>query len=187
VRPPKPLRRTALVVVDMINTWAMAEGRAVRDEATRMVPQLRHLLAGARRAGRPVIYANDNFGQWRSDLPALIARVRAGGADSRRIVDALAPRSDDYVVLKPRHSAFFATPLELLLQSLRIGRLVVAGASGDQCVLGTVADALLRGYDVVVPRDAIACATNERTRSVVRHFDKVMKVGTPLARSCRWR
>jgi nicotinamidase-related amidase len=170
----------------MINTWAMADGRAVRREAVRILPQLRRLLDGARRARAPFIYANDNFGQWRSDLPALIARVQSAGAASRRIVDALAPEPDDYIVLKPRHSAFFATPLELLLQSLRTGRLVITGASGDQCVLGTVADALLRGYDVVVPRDAIACATPARTRAIVSHFDTVMKVRTPLARSWRW-
>lgn len=178
---------TALIVVDMINTWVMQDGAALLRQASRMLPNLVRLTASARRAGVPIIYANDNFGRWRSNLPATIEQARQASRASARIVDALAPRVTDYVVLKPEHSAFFATPLELLLKALKVRRLVIVGISGDQCVLATAGDALLRDFTVIVPRDAIASATAARTRAILKHFRDVMDVATPSSRGVRWR
>jgi len=179
-------RSSALLLVDMINTWEMQDGAALLRQSIRILPNLVRLASSARRARAPVIYANDNFGRWQSNLPATIEQARQAGAASARIVDALAPRASDYVVLKPAHSAFFATPLELLLQKLEVQRLVVAGVAGDQCVLATVGDALLRDYTAIVPRDAIATPTTARTRAVLKHFREVMDVATPASRGLRW-
>jgi len=101
---------TALIVIDMINTWQMPHGPRVRRAALTMLPTLARLITRARRARVPVIYANDNFGLWRSNLPELIERCRKSHRDSAAIVEAIAPLATDYVVLKPKHSAFYATP-----------------------------------------------------------------------------
>jgi nicotinamidase-related amidase len=103
------------------------------------------------------------------------------------IVAALAPGGDDYFVLKPRHSGFYATPLHLLLGALGVRRLVLSGVAGDQCVLATAGDALVRGYKVIVPRDAIVCATAQRTKAVLAHFRTAMDIATPPVRALRWR
>jgi nicotinamidase-related amidase len=178
---------TALVVVDMINTWEMQGGKTLLKAANGMLPDLVRLIGRARRAGAPVVYANDNFGCWRSNILQTIEQARQAHPASAHIVDALIPQASDYVVLKPKHSAFYATPLALLLEALDAKRLVIAGVSADQCVLATAGDALLRGYEVVVPSDAVASPTAARTRAVLKHFRDVMDIATPTSRSVRWR
>lgn len=176
----------ALIVIDMINIWTMPGGAQLRRAAWELIPPLSRLIRRARQRDAPVIYANDNFGQWRSNLPALIEQSRNSHGESVAIIDAIGPHANDYVVLKPEHSAFYATPLEPLLEALRADRLVLTGVSADQCVLATAGDALLRNFEVTIPRDTMASPTQARQRAVVRHFQEVMNLRTPLARSIRW-
>lgn len=175
----------ALLLVDLISTWSIADGEALLRQTRSIVPALTRLRDAAAAAGAPVIFANDSFGQWRSDFRQVIAAARAKGADAARIVDALHPGEKDYFVLKPRHSAFFATPLDLLLRELAVDTLVLCGVAGDQCVLASASEALLHRFRVIVPRDGIACATAQRKAAVLKHFDQAMDIPTP-ARSLRW-
>ena len=110
----------------------------------------------------PVIYANDNSGQWRSDFKFVVDESLDSQGLGAEITRQLQPAPDDYFVLKPKHSAFFATPLEILLDHLRAKRLIIAGVAGDQCVMNTAADARMRDFDVVVPSDCIASLTQAR-------------------------
>ncbi|HZP68114.1 MAG TPA: isochorismatase family cysteine hydrolase [Rudaea sp.] len=177
----------ALLLIDLVNTWRMKDGRALLKRTLAALPALATLKARAVAAGAPVVYVNDNFGQWKSDFRRVVAQSRAAGENAARIVDALAPGADDYFVLKPRHSAFFASPLELLLHELGIRTLVLAGVAGDQCVLATASAALLRRFAVVVPQDAIACASAARTRAVLVHFRRAMDIPTTPVARLRWR
>jgi len=183
---PPALGDTALILIDLINTWEMKDGRSLLRQTLRTLPALTRLQQRARKHHIPIVYANDNFGRWRSNMPALLELARYASKGSARIVEALAPTAEDYVVLKPEHSAFFGTPLERLLQSLEVKRLVLAGIAGDQCVLATASDALLRRYEVVIPRDAIACATAARGKAVLRHFSGVMDLSTPTSARVQW-
>jgi nicotinamidase-related amidase len=70
------------------------------------------LASAARRAGMPVIYANNHFGNWQSDFHRLIEECRESERCGRAIVALLEPKPKDFAVLKPRHSAFYGTPLE---------------------------------------------------------------------------
>ena len=115
-----------------------------------------------------------------------MARARSVSPANAKIVDRLSPQARDYAVLKPAHSAFFQAPLDHLLKQLGVKRLILTGVSGDQCVLATAADALLRDYTVVVPRDAVACPTPARTRAILRHFEIAMDIATPHARHVRF-
>ena len=143
--------------------------------------------ASLRRRGVPVIYANDNSGQWRSDFKFVVNESLASDSGGSEITRELQPADEDYFVLKPKHSAFFATPLEILLDHSRAERLVIAGVTGDQCVLSTAADARMRDLDVVVPADCIASLTPERNRRAIEHLREVLEVKTPLARALRLR
>jgi nicotinamidase-related amidase len=178
---------SALLLIDLINTWGIADGARLMRRTHAGLAPIARLRAHAGRAGVPVVYVNDNFGQWRSDFKQVVAAARAAHGVAADIVAALAPGSDDYFVLKPRHSGFYATPLHLLLGTLGVRRLVLSGVAGDQCVLATAGDALVRGYEVVVPRDAIVCATTARTRAVLAHFRTAMDIATPPVRTLRWR
>ena len=128
------------------------------------------LKARCRRAGVPVIYGNDNHGHWRSDLRQVVESSLASEGAGARITALVAPRDDDYFVLKPKHSAFFGTPLDLLLQHLDVRRLLLAGVASDQCVMATAMDARMRDYEVLVVGDCVASQTVARNRRALEHF-----------------
>jgi nicotinamidase-related amidase len=176
---------TALLVIDMISSWEFPDAEKLVPGAREVAPRIAALQARCRRAGVPVIYANDNYGRWRSDFRVLIEESRARGSPAAAITEQLVPAERDYFVLKPKHSAFFQTPVELLLQHLEVHTLWLTGVSGDQCVLATANDAKMRDYQVVVPADCIASQTAERHRSSVRYFDEVVKIKTALSTRLR--
>ena len=103
----------------------------------------------------------------------------------RRSRPSLAPGDKDYFVLKPKHSAFFATPLDLLLRHLRVRRLLVSGVAGDQCVLLTAIEARMQDYDVVVPADCVGSQNARRNAAALRYLKTAHKVSTPQSRSLR--
>jgi nicotinamidase-related amidase len=110
----------ALLLIDVLTTFQFPDGEAILKHALRMRSALVTLKARAREAGIPVLYVNDNFGDWRSEKEVLMGRcLEAKGAE---FVRPLLPDSEDYFVLKPMHSAFYMTPLEVLLQHLRTKR-----------------------------------------------------------------
>lgn len=166
----------ALLVVDMISNWAFEDAEALLEQTAPIAPRIEALKARCKAAGVPVIYANDNHGRWRSDFRQVVAGALACSHAGAAIARRLAPDEDDYFVLKPKQSVFFSTPLDLLLQHLKVRRLLIAGVAGDQCVLTSAADARLRDYEVAVPGDCIASQTAERHARSLRHLAEVMKL-----------
>jgi nicotinamidase-related amidase len=162
---------TALLIVDMISAWDFPDAEALLPHAASIAPKIASLKSRCRRAGVPVVYANDNHGRWRSDFRHLTAlsleRTGAGAEITRQLV----PEEEDYFVLKPKQSAFFATPLHLLLTHLQARRLLITGVASDQCILSTAVDARMHDYDVLIPADCIAAHTVQRARRALAHFD----------------
>jgi nicotinamidase-related amidase len=114
---------------------------------------------------------NDNFGRWRSNFNALVDHCLKDGVPGRAVAEQLLPGDDDYFVLKPMHSGFFQTSLDLLLRHLQARTLILAGIAGNNCVLFTAGDAYMRGYRVIVPRDCVVSngpAQNERALDEMR-------------------
>ena len=179
--------KRALLLIDLISQWDYADGKSLLRQTLPIIPALVRMRKSAAAARAPVIFVNDNFGQWRSDFRQVTAAARSSADDAARIVDALQPGAEDYFVLKPRHSAFFATPLDLLLQELDADTLVLCGVAGDQCILASASEALLHRFRVIIPRDGIACATAQRKAAVLKHFHEAMDIPTPLSRTLRWR
>lgn len=187
---PQDRNGTALIIVDMISRWEFPGGTRLRAAAAAMVPRLARLRQRCKARGLPVIYANDNRGRWRSDFRQLLQEAEQAGGAAAAIAALLRPDGDDYFVLKPAQSAFHATPLDMLLQFLGVRRLILTGVAGDQCVLASAIDARMRGFDVVVPGDAIASPTAARNRAAVRHFADVLELPVPSAERIRlpaWR
>lgn len=146
---------TALLLIDFINPFDFEHAEQLLAHA-RPAARRAAALAGRCRATRvPVIFVNDNFGRWRSSFEETCRACREGpGSD---IVELLRARDDDYFVLKPHRSGFYATPLELLLRKLSVSHVLVGGLTTDMCVLSTVHDAVIREIAVTVVMDA--CAT----------------------------
>jgi nicotinamidase-related amidase len=158
------MTRRALLVIDVLGRFEFPQGLRLVRRLEARIPAISRCIATARRVRVPVIYVNDHWGQWRSDREKLLAEALAADSRGARIARALRPRANDYFVLKPRHSGFYATPLALLLESLGVDTLVLTGAATNSCVWFTAADAHLRGYGVEIVRDATAGESAELER-----------------------
>jgi nicotinamidase-related amidase len=163
-----------LLIVDMISDFDFPDGDSVARAARRVAPAIAQLKARAAAAGIACMYANDNPGRWRSDSHALISHCLEPGRKGRDIVERVRPSDTDYFVLKPRHSAFYATPLEVLLEHLGAKRLILTGVSSQQCVLFTATDAHVRKFELVVPSDCVAAPDLRDTRFALRYFKDVL-------------
>ena len=117
----------ALLLIDFMNPFDFPNGAALARHAIGAARRTAALKARMRARHAPVIYANDNFGRWESDFAAVVAHCSSRGGASAAIARMLAPGPGDRSILKPRHSAFFGTPLEFLLDELSVDRLVLTG------------------------------------------------------------
>lgn len=178
--------KVALLLVDVINDLEFPGADALVKAAHAMAPRLARLASRARGAGVPVIYVNDNFGRWQSDWRRVIEQCLSPSAPGHRVVETLQPAPDDYFVLKPKHSGFFSTTLDLLLRYLGVGTVIVTGIATDICILFTANDAYMRDYQVVVPRDCVAANTRARTEFALRQIREVLKGTTPVSRGIRF-
>jgi nicotinamidase-related amidase len=168
----------ALVLIDVINDMEFADGEAVFANALPAAKRLSRLRNRAKEAGVPVIYVNDNFGKWRSDFRQQLGHVLEGGVRGQPIAELLRPDKDDYFVLKAKHSGFYHTQLDLLLDYLQVRTVVMAGFTTDICVLFTASDAYLRDLDIIVPADCSAAATVENHERALDHMRRVLHVET---------
>lgn len=170
-----------MLLIDVINAFDFPNAGPLIRAATKAAPKIESLVKSARAAHVPIIYVNDNFGRWSSDFTSTVRECTGADRPGRAISERLRPIPGDYFVLKPQHSGFYATPLELLLAHLDIRTVVLAGFAANLCVLFTANDAHMRGYHVVVPRDAAASNAPALTRSTLTHVRTALGGTTPLA------
>ena len=167
--------KIALLIVDMISDFEFEHGDRLLRTALPAARNIARIKTRARAANVPVIYVNDNFGQWRSDFRQLLERCLNDGVRGEPIARLLAPDAEDYFVLKPANSGFFATPLEALLKLMGVKTLVLTGVAADQCILFTAADAYVRNYALVIPADCVAAVDPKATKLSLPYFRRVMK------------
>jgi nicotinamidase-related amidase len=146
--------RTALLVIDMLNAYEHEDADRLAASAEQVVPAIARMIERARGSDAAIVYVNDNYGDWSSSAQELTEQVLGGRRPD--LVEPLVPPDGASFVIKPRHSAFFQTPLEYLLQRERIGRLVLTGQATEQCILYSALDAYVRHFEVVVPADCVA-------------------------------
>ena len=183
--PMKTLRRPALLLIDLVNHFEFPGGDALGRATRRLVPALLRLRDRFDRARHPVIYCNDNWMQWQGGFPDLVAACRDCGGDAGHVADRLAPCEGHYYVLKPRHSAFMASPLPVLLAQLQVDALVLAGVATDSCILATALDANARDFPLWIPSDCTAAITPERKRRALRTMHESMSAAVRPAAGVR--
>ncbi len=176
-------RHPALLLVDVFNLFDYDGGPQLARNALRVLPALKRLREGFDARGLPVIHANDNFLHWSRSFESLVATCRATPGAPSMIATALAPRARHCALLKPRHSAFLATPLPLMLQDLGADGVVVAGFAADSCVLATAQDAKMRGVPFRVPHDATAAITPARKAAALQVLRSSLLADTRGVRS----
>jgi nicotinamidase-related amidase len=165
----------ALILIDVINDLAFDDGKKLLKHALPMAKRIATLKARARQAGIPNIYVNDNFGRWQSDFQKLVEHCLMDDVYGKPLATLLRPAEDDYFVLKPKHSGFYSTTLDLLLTSLGVKTLVLTGIAGNICVLFTANDAYMRDYHLIIPTDCVASNTVKENNSALELMKKVLK------------
>jgi nicotinamidase-related amidase len=125
--------------------------------------------------GVPVIYVNDNFGRWRSDFAKQVEHCLESDAGGRAITQLLQAGAEDYFVLKLKHSGFYSTTLDVLLQHLGVEKVILCGFAGDICVLYTANDAYMRGFDIVVPSACVASETVQAKHLALKQMKRFLK------------
>jgi nicotinamidase-related amidase len=152
--------RAALLIIDAINDLEFPRAERVLPWAMKMATRLRAVRSRAHRANVPVIYVNDNYGYWRNNPDDVVAHCTRRGARGREMSMRMKPSREDYIILKPRHSGFFATPLLPLLQHLGTKELILTGIATNLCVLFTAHDAHMHEYPLTVLSDCCAAESN---------------------------
>jgi nicotinamidase-related amidase len=175
--------KECLLLVDVINGLSFPGSGPLVRAAERVAPNIRKLAERARAARVPVVYVNDNFGQWRSDFARTYERCVQPDQPGRHVTEQLQPEADDYFVLKPQHSGFYCTTLEPLLQHIGAEKLVIVGFATNMCVMFTANDAYMRGFDVAVPSDCTASNSGQLTRAALAHISTALRGRTTLASS----
>ena len=165
----------ALLIVDIINDLEFPEAEKLLEPAVAAARCIRRLKSRAQALGIPVIYANDNFGRWRSDFREQIDHVINDGCRGKPIAELLKPDHDDYFVLKPKHSAFYATTLGTLLDYLQAKHLIITGLTTDMCVLFSANDAYMRDYAVHVPADCVAQIERDDNAEILDYMARTLK------------
>lgn len=165
----------AFLLINVINDLDFENADAMLPAALAMADRIGELKTRAKAAKVPVIYVNDNFGRWQSNLQKLVDHAMEPESRGRPLVERLRPDEDDYFVLKPKHSGFFSTSLDILLDYLQVETLILTGIASNICVLFTANDAYMRDFNVVVPSDCVAANTEQLNREALEQIAQVLK------------
>jgi nicotinamidase-related amidase len=178
----------ALIVVDMLNPYEHEDAALLTDSVQRMLNDLRDLLAAARKERLRIVYVNDNHGDWTAGPKDIAQRALAGARPD--LIDSVLPPDDAPFIIKARHSIFYETLLEYLLQREEIDRLVLTGQVTEQCILYSALDAYVRHFDVVIPTDAVAHIDERLAQAALRMMEANMHAqlatgAEAVLRACR--
>ncbi len=165
----------ALILIDVINALDFEHGPQLLEQALPMARNLAELKRRAKALGIPVVYSNDNFGRWQSDLNQVLDHVLHDGVPGQPLAEILRPEQDDYFVLKPKHSGFYSTQLHILLDYLGTHTLIITGIQANICVLFTANDAYMRDYALVVPSDCVASTDSADAEHALEQMRVVLK------------
>ena len=170
-----PRSRRALLLVDFINPLNFPGADDLAPAALQAAAATAKLARAMRAEGVPVIYANDNFGSWQSDFNTMVSGLARRGGPAARLVKLLKPQRGDITVLKPMHSAFFGSPLDILLDRMGTRSLVITGLATDICVQFTAADGYLRGLKMQVPADCTAAESPAKHLAALAYMGEILK------------
>lgn len=170
-----PRAPRVLLIVDMLNPLRFDGADALARPAVRAATAIALLKRRLHQQGVPALYANDNVGLWRADFDAVVARCRSCRGEAAALARRLAPLPHDLTLLKPRHSAFHATPLALLLEKMGTREVVLTGVATDLCLMFTAMDAYERGYRLWVPADCTAAESPLRKRAALQWMARALQ------------
>ncbi|QQK74283.1 cysteine hydrolase [Salicibibacter cibarius] len=169
---------TALLLIDFINNLDFPEGELLRPQGEEAAKQAKKLKEKAKERNLPVIYVNDNYGQWKKSFHGVVKFCTEEGSKGKKMSEMVLPKEDDYFILKPQFSGFFETQLSLLLKQLKVQNIIIAGVAGDKCIHFTANDAYMRGYGIFVPKDCTASNYKESNARALSLMEDILGADT---------
>ena len=167
----------------MFNDYRHPDAEQLTANVAAIVDPLAGLIGEADdRDGVDLIYVNDNGGDFTADHHAIIAKALDGARPD--LVKPLLPPPNTRILTKVRHSAFYATALEYLLDRLDTKRIVLTGQVTEQCILYSALDGYVRHYQVVVPPDAVAHIDEELGAAALKMMERNMDAELLPAERC---
>lgn len=168
----------ALLIIDVISDFEFPDGDRLLENTEPIVKNIVALRRKAEKVKIPVIFVNDNFGRWQSDFKKLLKHASSKSSKGHTVANQLKPKTCDYFVLKPKHSGFYSTTLDLLLAYLNVKTLILTGVTADICILFTANDAYLRDFKIFVPRDCVASVEMEENEHALKYIERVLDADT---------
>ena len=165
----------AFLLIDVINDLNFPGNEHLVKISPTLAERISNAKEVARRADIPTVYVNDNFNMWRSNWEEIYEHVLRPESKGHELAEALKPGERDYFVIKPMHSAFYGTPLDILLAALGSKRLILTGLAADICVMYSANDAYMRGYEIVVLSDCVESNTDEEKARALTHMKERLK------------
>jgi nicotinamidase-related amidase len=145
---------SALIVIDMLNPYDHEDADELARHVRDVVDPVSRLIDRARESDAELIFVNDNYGDFAASRDQLVERALRGRHPE--LVEPIVPGDDCDLLQKVRHSAFYSTSLEYLLQQRDATEVILTGQVTEQCILYSALDAYVRHYSVCVPSDAVA-------------------------------
>lgn len=174
-KPEDNRSECALLLIDVINDLNFPGNESIIKEVPRLAKTLTSVKQAAKAHMMPVIYLNDNFNNWHSNLNELIDKCLDEDSHGKELANLLKPESNDYFVLKPMHSGFYGTPLQILLNKMKITKVILAGIAADICVLYTANDAYMRGFKISVLEDGVIANSDEERVLALNKMKNLLK------------
>lgn len=165
---------TALLIIDIINKMNFDGAADLLALSRPILNPLVDLKRTCKSNNIPVIYVNDNFGLWQENVDQIVEECRGGLGDV--FVQTLHPDQNDYFIIKPKHSGFYGTQLDILLKHLEVSRLIITGITTDMCILFTANDAYMREYDIWVPEDCTAAQTTDAKHHALEILNTTLSI-----------
>jgi len=178
--------KVVLVLIDVINDMDFPKGKHLLRNALPAAKNIARLKARARAAKVPAIYVNDNFGRWQSDFRNQVEYCLGKEHLGHEITDLLQPEENDYFVLKPKHSGFHCTSLEILLEYLGAETLILVGFASNICVLYTANDAYMRDFQIIVASDCVAAETRRANDYTLEQMKSCLKARILSSKNIRF-
>ena len=144
----------ALIIVDMLKDFV--DGKLANPKAQAIIEPLQRLLAQAREEGWVVVFSNDAHQPDDPELKVWGEHAMAGDAGAE-VIDELSPREGEIISPKRSYGAFDNTGLDEQLRERGVDEVVLTGQHTHICVRHSSYGALIRGYEITIPRDAV-CA-----------------------------
>ena len=169
--------RRALLVIDMLNDFVQPGAPLEVPHNREILPALQQRVLSARADGTPVVYISDAHAEEdpefsRMGWPPHAVRGTRGAA----IINELAPTEKDIQIEKTTYSGFNGTSLEEELQKLGVEELVLTGCVSNICILYTAADAVMKGYNVIVPTDCVGHLDEAEGEFAYRQMKNILGV-----------